>query len=83
MTEEGGMNQHDVLASARLAAEWFFDRRERLELHENEPIALLWLAVREIEAILDGFHALETLGLLTVENRVLRDDLSEVIDRAA
>jgi hypothetical protein len=77
------MNEHDILESARIAAEWCFDRRERLELHENEPLALLWLAISEIEAILDGFHALETLGLLTVENRVLRDDLSELIDDAA
>jgi hypothetical protein len=77
------MNEHDVLESARLAAEWLFDRRERLELHENEPLALLWLAVSEIEAIVDGFLALEALDALTLEDRVLRDDLSGLIDDAA
>lgn len=76
------MDEHDVLETARLAAGWFFDRRERLEMRENEPIAFLWLAVSEIEAILNGFRALEALGFLTLEERVLRDDLSELVDCA-
>lgn len=42
--------------------------------------ALLWLAVREIEAILFGLEALDAVGLLTLVDRVLRDDLSELID---
>jgi hypothetical protein len=74
------MNPHEVLDTARLAGEWFFDRRERLELHDNERIALLWLAVREIQALVDGLHALDDIGLLTVEDRVLRDDLTDLID---
>lgn len=74
------MNDEEILEAARIAGEWLCDRRERLEMNDNEPTALLWLAVREIEAILFGFEALAAAGLLTLEDRVLRDDLSELVD---
>lgn len=74
------MTEEDILEAARIAGEWLCDRRERLELHENEPTALVWLAVREVEAILDAFEALDAVGLLTLGGRVLRDDLSDLID---
>lgn len=51
------MNQQDILDSATQAAEWLFDRRERLEKHEEEPLTLLWLSVSEIDAIIDSFDA--------------------------
>lgn len=78
--EGRGVNDEEILETARLAGKWYLDRRERLEAYGNEPIALLWLAVGEIEAIIDGFQALDAAGLLTLEDRVLRDDLAELID---
>ena len=73
------MNEQDILDSATQAAEWLFDRRERLEKHEQELTALLWLSVSEIEAIIDGFDALEEVHGLTLDERVLRDDLIDWI----
>lgn len=73
------MNDHDILTSAEQAAEWLLDRRERLEKHEHESATLLWLSVSEIEAIIDSFDALEAVHGLTVDERVLRDDLIEWI----
>jgi hypothetical protein len=71
------VNEQDILNSATQAAEWLFDRRERLEKHEEEPLTLLWLAVSEIDAIIDSFDALEAAHGLTVDERVFRDDLIE------
>jgi hypothetical protein len=73
------VNDHDILTSAEQAAEWLLDRRERLEKHEHESATLLWLSVSEIEAIIDSFDALEAVHGLTVDERVLRDDLIEWI----
>ena len=73
------MNDQDILACAEQAAEWLFDRRERLEKHEHEPATLLWLSVSEIEAIIDSFDALEAGHGLTLDQRVLRDDLIDWI----
>jgi hypothetical protein len=72
------MNDQDLLTCAVQAGEWFFDRRERLEKHKQE-LTLLWLSVSEIEAIIDGFDALEDVHGLTVDERVLRDDLIDWI----
>ena len=69
------MNEQDILNSATQAAEWLFDRRERLENHEHELLTLLWLSVSEVEAIIDSFDALEVAHGLTLDERVLRDDL--------
>ena len=74
------MNDQDILTCAAHSAEWLFDRRERLEKHEHESTALLWLSVSEIEAIIDSFDALEAVHGLTVDERVLRDDLIEWIE---
>lgn len=60
------VNDRELFNCALQAGEWFFDRRERLEKHEQELTALLWLSVSEIEAIIDGFDALEDVhGLVT------------------
>jgi hypothetical protein len=69
------MTHQDILETAAQAAEWLFDRRERLEKHEEELMTLLWLSVSEVEAIIDSFDALEAGYGLTVDERVLRDDL--------
>jgi hypothetical protein len=61
------------------SAEWLFDRRERLEKHEHESATLLWLSVSEIDAIIDSFDALEIMHGLTLDERVLRDDLIDWI----
>ena len=73
------MNEKDILNSATQAAEWLFDRRERLEKHEHELLTLLWLSVGEIGAIIDSFDALEAVHGLTLDERVLRDDLIDWI----
>ena len=73
------MNDQDILTCAEQAAEWLLDRRERLEKHEVELLTLLWLSVSEIEAIIDSFDALEAAHGLTVDERVLRDDLVDWI----
>ena len=70
------MNDQDVLTCAVQAAEWLFDRRERLEKHEHESATLLWLSVSELEAIIDSFDAFEAVNGLTLDERVLRDDLA-------
>ena len=73
------MNDQDILNCATEAAEWLFDRRERLENHEEEPATLLWLSVSEIDAIIGCFDALEIVHGLTIDERVLRDDLVDWI----
>ena len=73
------MNEQDILDCATQAAEWLFDRRERLEKHEEEPLTLLWLAVSEIDAIIGCFDVLEIVHGLTLDDRVLRDDLVDWI----
>ena len=73
------MNDQDILTCATQAAEWLFDRRERLEKHEVELLTLLWLSVSEIEAIIESFDALDAVHGLTVDERVLRDDLIDWI----
>ena len=73
------MNDQDIVTCAEQAAAWLLDRRERLEKHEHESTALLWLSVSEIEAIIDSFDALEAMRGLTLDERVLRDDLIERI----
>ena len=73
------MNDQDILACAEQAALWLFDRRERLEKHDVELLTLLWLSVSEIEAIIGCFDALEAVHGLTVDERVLRDDLIDWI----
>ena len=73
------MNDQDLLTCAVQAGEWFFDRQERLEKHEQELTTLLWLSVSEIEAIIDGFDALEEVHGLALDERVLRDDLIDWI----
>jgi hypothetical protein len=35
------MNDDDVLELARVAGQWLFDRRERLEKHDREGVPLL------------------------------------------
>jgi hypothetical protein len=54
-------------------------RRERLEKHDQEGIALVWLAVSDIEGTLRGFDVLEAAGALTVEQRVLQEDLIDLL----
>jgi hypothetical protein len=73
------VNEQDIINSATQAAEWLFDRRERLENHDEEPLTLLWLSVSETETIIDDFDALEAAHGLTVDERVLRDDLIDWI----
>jgi hypothetical protein len=73
------VNEQDILNSATQAAEWLFDRRERLEKHEEELLTLLWLSVSEVEAIIDSFDALELAHGLTLDERVLRNDLIDWI----
>jgi hypothetical protein len=73
------VNDQDILNCATEAAEWLFDRRERLENHEEEPATLLWLSVSEIDAIIGCFDALEIVHGLTLDERVLRDDLVDWI----
>jgi hypothetical protein len=74
------VNEQDILNSATQAAEWLFDRRERLEKHEVELLTLLWLSVDEIETIIDSFDVLQAVRGLTVDERVLRDDLIDWIE---
>lgn len=74
------MNEQDVLTCATQAAEWLFDRRERLENHDEEPLTLLWLSISEIETVIGNFDTLEVIHGLTVEERVLRDDLLDWIE---
>ena len=69
------MNDQDILTLATQSAEWLFDRRQRLEQHEQEPCTLLWLSVGEIDAIIGCFDALQAADGLTLDQRVLRDDL--------
>jgi len=73
------VNQQDIFDSATQAAEWLFDRRERLEKHEEEPLMLLWLSVSEIDAIINSFDTVEAAHGLTLDERVLRDDLIDWI----
>jgi hypothetical protein len=73
------VNDQAILTCAEQAGEWLLDRRERLEKHEDEPLTLLWLSVGEIEAIIDSLDALEAVHGLTVDERVLRDDLIDWI----
>jgi hypothetical protein len=73
------VNEQDIVNSATQAAEWLFDRRERLENHDEEPLTLLLLSVREVHTIIDSFDALEAEHGLTVDERVLRDDLVDWI----
>lgn len=73
------MRDEEVLELARVAGEWLFDRRERLEKHDREGIAFLWLHVSEIASILRGFDVLEAAGALTVEERVFQEDLIDLI----
>jgi len=72
------VNEQDIINSATQAAEWLFDRRERLENHDEEPLTLLLLSVREVDTIIDSFDALEAAHGLTVDERVLRDHLHSV-----
>jgi hypothetical protein len=69
------VNDQDILTCAEQAAVWLFDRRERLEKHEVELATLLWLSVSEIE----GVDALEEVHGLSLDELVLRDDLSDWI----
>jgi len=69
------VTDQDILTIAEQAAVWLFDRRERLDRHEQEPATLLWLSVGEIDAIIGGFDALQAAHGLTLDQRVLRDDL--------
>jgi hypothetical protein len=73
------VNDQDILTCAEQAAVWLVDRRERLEKHQQELATLLWLSVSEIETIIDSFDALEAVHGLTVDERVLRDDLIDWI----
>jgi hypothetical protein len=73
------VNDQDILTCATQAGEWLLDRRERLEKHGEDPATLLWLSVGEIESIIDSFDALEAVHGLTVDERVLRDDLIDWI----
>ena len=73
------MTDQDILTLATQSAEWLFDRRERLEQHEQEPCTLLWLSVSEIDAIIGCFDALDGAHGLTADERVLRNDLIDWI----
>jgi hypothetical protein len=79
------MTDQDVLEAAQVPGAWLEHRRERLEKHDREDIALVWLAVSEIEGILRGFDVLEAAGALTVEQRLLQEDLIDLLagDEAA
>jgi hypothetical protein len=55
------------------------DRRERLEKHDREGIAFVWLGLSEIESILRAFDVLDAAGALTLEERVLQEDLIDLI----
>jgi hypothetical protein len=77
--ESSLVNEHDILTCAEQAAEWLLDRRERLEKHEHESTALLWLSISEIAAIIDSFDTLQAMHGLTLDERVLRDDLIDWI----
>jgi hypothetical protein len=68
------VNDQELLTCAAQAGAWLLDRRERLEKHEHESTALLWLTVGEIAAIIDSFDALEAMQGLALDDRVLRDD---------
>jgi hypothetical protein len=72
-------NDQDLLSRALQAGEWLLDRRERLEKHDVELTTLLCLSVSEIEATIDSFDALQAVHDLTVDERVLRDDLLDWI----
>jgi hypothetical protein len=76
------VNDEDILDCAAQAGAWLLDRRERLEKHELESTALLWLAVSEIAAIIGSFEALDAMRGLTLDERVLRDDLVDWIGRS-
>jgi hypothetical protein len=76
------VNDQDLLTCAAQAGAWLLDRRERLEKHEHESTALLWQSVSEIAAIIDSFDALEAIHGLTLDDRVLRDDLIDWIEVA-
>jgi hypothetical protein len=73
------VNDQDIVTCAEQAGEWLLDRRERLEKHEHEDATLLWPSVSEIETIIDSFDALEAAHDLTLDERVLRDDLIDWI----
>jgi hypothetical protein len=73
------VNDQDILTCAEQPGEWLLDRRERLEQHEHEDTTLLWLSVSEIETIIDSLAALEAAHGLTLDERVLRDDLIDWI----
>jgi hypothetical protein len=73
------VNEQNTINSATQAAEWLFDRRERLENHDEEPLTLLLLSVREVDTIIDSLDALEAAHGLTVDERVLRDNLVDWI----
>lgn len=53
--------------------------QERLEKHHHEHLTVLRLAIGQIEAITDGFDALEPAHGLTLDERVLRDDLIDAV----
>jgi hypothetical protein len=76
------VTDQDILTIATQSAEWLFDRRQRLEQHEEEPCTLLWPSVGEIDAIIGCFDALEIAHGLTVDERVLRNDLIDWIGRS-
>ncbi|MGH2991800.1 MAG: hypothetical protein ACRDMA_18445 [Solirubrobacterales bacterium] len=65
------MKEPEVLELVRVAGEWLFDRRERLEKHDREGIAFVWLDLSEIESILRAFDVLDAAGALTLDERVL------------
>jgi hypothetical protein len=73
------VNDQDIVTCAEQAGERLLDRRERLEKHEHEDATLLWLSISEIETIIDSFDALEAAHGLTLDERVLRDDLIDWI----
>jgi hypothetical protein len=73
------MTDQDALEAPRAAAAWLQDRRERLERYEQEDTALVWLTTSEIEGILRSFDVLDAAGALTVEQRVLQEDLIELL----
>jgi hypothetical protein len=74
-TRDGSGQRHLCCASCGMAPR----PAKRLEKHGHESTALLWLSVSEIAAIIDSFDALEAMHGLTLDERVLRDDLIEWI----
>lgn len=46
-----------------------------MEKHDQKGIALVWLAMREIEGMLRGFDVLEAARALMVEQRVLQKEV--------